>query len=63
METLSKLTCQKLASFYITEGELLLHPRITEIFDIAKEYFPEIPISFITNGLLLLKMLEMFWEN
>jgi MoaA/NifB/PqqE/SkfB family radical SAM enzyme len=63
METLSKLTCQKLASFYITGGEPLLHPRITEIFDIARKYFPETPISFMTNGLLLLKMPEMFWEN
>jgi molybdenum cofactor biosynthesis enzyme MoaA len=63
MENLSKLTSQKLASFYVTGGEPLLHPHITEIFDIAREYFPETPISFMTNGLLLLKIPEMFWED
>ncbi|MDR2069595.1 MAG: radical SAM protein [Spirochaetaceae bacterium] len=63
MAKLSSLTGGKLESFYVTGGEPLLHPRILEIFDIAREYFPETEISFMTNGLLLLKMPEAFWIN
>lgn len=63
MEKLAKITANKLTSFYVTGGEPLLHPRLTEIFDIARLHFPETPISFMTNGLLLLKMPEVFWEN
>ncbi|MDR2521130.1 MAG: hypothetical protein LBC72_01060, partial [Spirochaetaceae bacterium] len=53
----------KLASFYVTGGEPLLHPQISEIFGIAREYFPKTEIGFMTNGLLLLKMPETFWEK
>ncbi|MDR2602915.1 MAG: radical SAM protein [Spirochaetaceae bacterium] len=63
MEKLAELTGNKISSFYVTGGEPLLHPQITEIFRIAREYFPETEISFMTNGLLLLKMSEEFWEN
>ena len=63
MKKLSELTESKLSSFYVTGGEPLLHPQILEIFNIAREFFPETTISFMTNGLLLLKMPETFWEN
>jgi len=63
MEKLAKLTGNKLSSFYVTGGEPLLHPQISEIFDIARDFFPETMISFMTNGLLLLKMPEAFWVN
>ncbi|MDR2491682.1 MAG: radical SAM protein [Spirochaetaceae bacterium] len=63
MKKLAELTAGKLASFYVTGGEPLLHPQIAEVFGIAREYFPETEISFMTNGLLLLKMPETFWEK
>jgi len=63
MKKLAGLTESKLSSFYVTGGEPLLHPQILEIFNIAREFFPETMISFMTNGLLLLKMPETFWEN
>jgi MoaA/NifB/PqqE/SkfB family radical SAM enzyme len=63
MTKLAELTGNRLSSFYVTGGEPLLHPHITEIFNIARKYFPKTEIYFMTNGLLLLKMSEEFWGN
>jgi MoaA/NifB/PqqE/SkfB family radical SAM enzyme len=63
MAKLAELTGNRLSSFYVTGGEPLLHPQIMEIFSIARRYFPETEVYFMTNGLLLLKMAESFWEN
>ncbi|MDR2479871.1 MAG: radical SAM protein [Treponema sp.] len=53
-------------SFYAIKllgGEPLLHPRITDFFDIARKYFPAVPVQLTTNGLLLLKQNEDFWKS
>ena len=63
MAKLAELTGGRLSCFYITGGEPLLHPKISEIFSIAREYFPETEIFFMTNGLLLYKIPENFWKN
>jgi MoaA/NifB/PqqE/SkfB family radical SAM enzyme len=63
MAKLAGLTGNRLSTFYVTGGEPLLHPQITEIFSIARHYFPETKQFFMTNGLLLPKMAESFWEN
>jgi hypothetical protein len=63
MAKLAELTGGKLSSFYVTGGEPLLHPRLLDIFGIAREYFPDTNIGFMTNGILLLKMPEIFWEQ
>ena len=47
----------------ILGGEPLLHPRITEFFDIARKYFPSTPIQVTTNGTLLPEQPEAFWQN
>jgi len=47
----------------ILGGEPLLHPRLTEFFDIARKYFPSTPIQVTTNGILLTKQPEGFWQN
>jgi MoaA/NifB/PqqE/SkfB family radical SAM enzyme len=63
MAKLAELTGNWLSTFYITGGEPLLHPQITDIFSIARQYFSETEIYFMTNGLLLLKMAENFWDT
>jgi MoaA/NifB/PqqE/SkfB family radical SAM enzyme len=63
MAKLTEITGGKLSSFFVTGGEPLLHPRLLDIFGIAREFFPETNISFMTNGILLLKMPETFWEQ
>jgi MoaA/NifB/PqqE/SkfB family radical SAM enzyme len=47
----------------ILGGEPLLHPRITEFFDIARKYFPSTSIQITTNGILLPEQPETFWQN
>jgi len=44
-------------------GEPLLHPNITAFFDIMRKYFPSTPLQITTNGILLLKQPEEFWES
>jgi len=47
----------------ILGGEPLLHPNITAFFDIARKYFPSTPIQITTNGILLVKLSDEFWQN
>jgi hypothetical protein len=63
MGRLAELTEGSLDSVCFTGGEPLLHPRLTELFDIARLYFKGTEITFITNGVLLPKMPEVFWES
>ena len=44
-------------------GEPLLHPQVIDFFDIARKYFPKVTIKMVTNGILLLKQKNDFWEN
>jgi MoaA/NifB/PqqE/SkfB family radical SAM enzyme len=44
-------------------GEPLLHPQITVFNDIVRKYFPSTTVKIVTNGILLLKQNEDFWEN
>lgn len=47
---------------YLIGGEPLLHPDIQQCMKIARTYFPIGKISVFTNGLLLMKCDETFWE-
>jgi hypothetical protein len=47
----------------ILGGEPLLHPRITEFFEIARRFFPSTPIQVTTNGILLTGQPEEFWRS
>lgn len=63
IERTSKLIPEKnLGCFYILGGEPLLHPQIIEIIEIARRSYYHIPIKIITNGLLLEKMKNDFWD-
>lgn len=46
----------------ILGGEPLMHPDIIEILDGYREKFPDSEIDVCTNGLLIPKMKEEFWE-
>jgi len=48
-------------SIKILGGEPLLHPQITDFFDIARKHFPSTVVQLTTNGILLLKQPESFW--
>lgn len=43
-------------------GEPLLHPNVSDFFLIARKWFPFSQIQLFTNGLLLKKQNEIFWN-
>lgn len=62
---LSKLVDNKANVYvYLLGGEPLLNEHVTEYMDLARKYFPEKNhvVWLITNGILLPKMDEKFWE-
>lgn len=47
---------------FLLGGEPLLHPNVTEFFPITRELFPKTRIVIITNGILLNKQENSFWQ-
>jgi MoaA/NifB/PqqE/SkfB family radical SAM enzyme len=43
-------------------GEPLLHPKVVEFIDIVRKYLPGTELYFATNGILLPKQDDAFWE-
>jgi organic radical activating enzyme len=60
---ISELTDGKIEDIAILGGEPLLHPEVTKFIDIARLYFPVGRIRILTNGMLLLKQPENFWQS
>lgn len=49
-------------SVYLMGGETLLYPNIKEAVEMARRYFPWANIEVFTNGLMVPKMGDDFWE-
>jgi hypothetical protein len=62
-EKLGKLTNGRIKFIRFMGGEPLLHKQIIEFLDIGRENFPEGELIIVTNGILLPKQSETFWEN
>jgi MoaA/NifB/PqqE/SkfB family radical SAM enzyme len=60
---LSELTGGVLSSLTVSGGEPLLNPELPEIIKSAREYFPGQKLQIITNGSLLERAPESFWES
>ncbi|MDY6358684.1 MAG: radical SAM protein [Cyanobacteriota bacterium] len=58
---LAALTGAKLGQMFLLGGEPLLHPQLTQFFQIAREFFPNTQIIIITNGILLPEQPDEFW--
>lgn len=52
----------RISEIQLLGGEPLLHPQVNEFMRIARKYFPDTPINLVSNGLLLPKLDEDFWE-
>ena len=52
-----------IGKIYVLGGEPLLHPQLLDIFKPLKEIFPNSEVSLITNGILLAKQEENFWQT
>jgi len=59
---LSQLSNRKCENINLMGGEPLLHPKITEIFNIARKNF-DTTIRLVTNGILLADQPDEFWES
>lgn len=53
---------EKLRDIYLIGGEPLLYPYLEYAIISARRYFPWAEISIFTNGLLIPKMSDNFWE-
>jgi len=59
---LSQLT-KSFFAIKLLGGEPLLHPKVTDFFDITRKYYPKTPVQITTNGILLTKQPEQFWQS
>lgn len=62
IKRLSILLGNNVSQIKLEGGEPLLNPHIVRFIEITYKYFPHSAISIYTNGTLLLKMTDSFWE-
>ena len=62
IERLAKLSNGEIGKIFLIGGEPLLHPQLKDFFTITRRNFPNSRIIIITNGILLLKQDNTFWE-
>jgi MoaA/NifB/PqqE/SkfB family radical SAM enzyme len=60
---LAELTNGKIEEIHLMGGEPLLHPKLINIIDITRHYFNVGIIKLSTNGILLEKLSDIFWET
>lgn len=60
---MSQLAKGRIEEIQLLGGEPLLHPQLTRFFEITRQYFPANTISVVTNGILLKKQNDNFWES
>ena len=58
----SELTGGRIEEISLLGGEPLLHTQIIDFTSIARKYYCRGRIQIVTNGVLLLKQPELFWE-
>lgn len=62
IKRLSSLTNKELEIIKLMGGEPLLHPEIIQFMKISRKFFPNTRIEIVTNGILLNKQNEEFWN-
>ncbi len=63
LRTLYKIIGDNIIQIHLLGGEPLLHPQVKEIAKVTREVFKEARIDITTNGLLVKKMPNEFWET
>lgn len=63
LERFSEIMEQEVGIIGIMGGEPLLHPQLPQIISAVRKFFPDTRIQVDTNGMLLLKQEEAFWES
>lgn len=62
LKHISAVVSKNIKDFYIIGGEPLLYPYLKEVMKLMRKYFPFGNISIFTNGILLPKMDNEFWQ-
>ncbi|MDR3048491.1 MAG: radical SAM protein [Elusimicrobiota bacterium] len=62
LKRMAQLTNGYIKTIYLFGGEPLLHKDIIQFAKICRQYFLRSTITFITNGTLLMKMNDDFWQ-
>ena len=60
---LGRVAAGGINSVYLIGGETLLYPHLPEAMAILRRYFPNISVKLFTNGLMLPRMSDEFWES
>jgi molybdenum cofactor biosynthesis enzyme MoaA len=63
MDRLAQITNKELAYIKLIGGEPLLHPECHRLMQIVRRHFDKTAIVLLTNGILLTKQTEQFWES
>lgn len=63
MRRVSELFGENVSQIKLEGGEPLLNPHIVEFIQLTYKYFPHSVISIYTNGILLMKMDDLFWDT
>lgn len=62
MDRLSQISCKRLGRISLMGGEPLLNPDVIKFMEHARECFPDTVINLCTNGILLDKQDDSFWD-
>ena len=62
LNRLADLTNRRIGKIRLMGGEPLLHPELNKFMEKAREIFPNTDISLVTNGILLNKQKQDFWD-
>ena len=63
IQRMAELSSGRIDSIHILGGEPLLHPDCVAFLEMVRTHFPESSIRLITNGILLPKQNEKFYES
>ena len=63
LKQLARIIPDKIRKINLLGGEPLLHEQIEDFMKISRRYFPKEDIYIVTNGILLLKQKESFWQT
>lgn len=59
----AELSNAKIALVQLLGGEPLLHPQVIDFLRLARHHFPTNRIELVSNGILLKKQKDIFWES
>lgn len=63
MKRLAELFGENVSQIKLEGGEPLLNPYIVEFIQVTYKYFSRSVISIYTNGIMLMKMDDLFWDT